>query len=286
MKDDILTTPNFEALMAWIEGRDANEPEGAGMFVSKLNERYITKRLSDGDNPPSAARPRTGSRLSLKSIAASDYLDEIEKGKEAIKKLNVVSAMGNNSDDDDLPPAEPQRTEREKALALPRTEDGFIKGDVDTVKLASAITCIWSRMDKELTKERPASVNLVMLTMYICYGCSLAQRLTRLTDDHPQMWKYGVAFPKAYNKAKKWEENAAANAEELLQNNPDVYHLIENVLARIAEKGISKTSDRQRMKGTPWEQTYRLHKDEWSTPIPDKTIEEWFKENLSKNKVF
>lgn len=291
MTDDILTKQNFEALMDWLTGATADEPQAAGMFVSKLNEIYITRRLQkDNEGAPRRQRhPGTASRLSLSGIAAEEYLSEIEKGKRAVDGLNVVTSIngkGKAGQEDDLPPADTPLSEREKALALPRTAEGFIDNGINAAILASAVTWIWGETDRELTKGRPASVNLVMLVMYICYGCSLAQRMTRLTDDHPQMWKYGVAFPKAYNKAPAWETGARENAATLEREHPEVTALIREVITKVAEKGISKTADRQRAKGTPWERTYRENKDQWATTIPDTLIAEWFKENLNKNNVF
>lgn len=283
--DAILTTKNFEDLLAWMQGERDEEPEGAGAFISKLNQLYITKRLQ-GDQQATSPRPTGGRRLSLASIAADDYLKEIEKGKDAINKLNALPKDSAKKDDDDLPPADTGQNERERALALPRTEDGFIKMDINAVVLASAITGIWSGMNPELTKNRPASANIVMLAMYLCYGCCLAQRRTRLTDDGPQMWKYGVAFPKAYNKINTWKENAPENVNKLKAEHPEVAELAENILAHIAENGISKTSDKQRAKGTPWDTTHKTYGDLWSTIIPDKTIAEWFKDKLAQNQLF
>lgn len=313
MQNDILTTANFEAVLAWIDGKAESEPAVAGMFVSRLNEKYITRKLNgaDAETSSSEQKPRR-SKLALSSIVAEDYLNKISEENKVVSHLQAVSSMnepsssstipdGNIKEEvkdenaapapatvgdevDDLPPAgdEPVLSEREKARMLPRSEDGFIELGMDSVNIAAALTWWWTGLDKELNRNKKWSVNLVMLALYLAYGHLLAQRNTRLTAEHPQMWRYGVAFARAYNKMAEWESNGQACASHLEKEHPTLAEMMKSILAAIAEKGITKTSEKHRSGGTPWQRTYKKYPDQWSTVIDDKLIHDWFAEKIEK----
>ena len=94
MQNDILNTANFEAVLAWIDGKAESEPAVAGMFVSRLNEKFITRKLNgtDAETGSSEQRPRR-SKLALSSIVAEDYLNKISEENKVVSHLQTVSSM-------------------------------------------------------------------------------------------------------------------------------------------------------------------------------------------------
>ncbi len=307
--DTILNTDIFQSLMQWLEGKQEAEPEKAGEFITTLNEIYIKKRLLQDNRPRTRS---TGSRLSLSNIAAQDYLDTIEKGHSTIQSIEAakqlkressVSSMGETGEmkagsagQAVLPSPSPdksilsqsgeeQEDARDLAKALKRSPDGFIESETDSLLVASAIAYYWGTLDREVNKGRPATAHLVMLALYICYGCALAQRYTRIVAEKPQMWKYGIVFPRAYNKSNTWLVKGRDCALTLEKENPMLTDLIKDILPRIGEKGITKTADRHKAYGTPWSKCNKAHPEQWNTPLDDKEIQLWFKSNIQKGTV-
>lgn len=302
--DTILNTSTFEALSQWLQGKTETEPPGAAEFVSVLNDLYIKRRLQQDNRDNTRG---TGSKLALSSILAEDCREKIEKGQPAIRSIETAqeiyqsvtgprgrqvneeapaAAVPSSAvyDDDDLPPSDGELfSERERAKNLPKSEDGFIESGRDSLLLAETVYHYWGQLDREINKGRAASIHLVMLAMYICYGCSIAQRYTRIVSEKPQMWKYGIVFPRAYNKASQWPEKARESAAVLEKDAPEIAGLIKDILPRLAEKGISKTAERMRANGTPWSKCNKDHPEQWNTPLQDKDIEQWFKAALAKN---
>lgn len=290
MDNDILTIQAFQALVDWIGGKAPSEPEGAGQFVSKLNELYITRRLQADNQEEAPARTRgTGSRLSLKSIVAEDGLKKLRESTDTIRALDTVDTMASRhagtAPEDDLP-ADDAPSERQKAQELPRSAEGFIETGIDSVAVAAAITHWWGALDPALTRRHRWSVNLVMLAMYVSYGVCLARRHTRLCAEHPQMWRYGVTFARAYNKLQTWEQDGPACAAHFESTYPEIADIVKSVLVRIAENGISRTSDRHRAKGTPWSRINNDKPEKWGTVISDSLIHSWFENNMKKNNLF
>lgn len=292
MENDILTPQAFQDLMDWINGKAPSEPEGAGTFVSKLNELYITRRLSENQEAGTPRSQGTGSRLSLKNIVAESALNKLREGTNTIKALDTVDNMAATHTEarpqDDLPADTPADTpdERQKAQELPRSADGFIETGIDSVNIAAAITCWWAGMDKTLTRNHKWSVSLVMLAMYISYGVCLAKRMTRMTAEHPQMWRYGISFARAYNKLQTWENDGPACAAHFESVYPEIAGIIKDVLVRIAENGITRTASKHYSKGTPWGRTNDANPEKWGTPIGDTAISAWFTANINKNNLF
>ena len=96
--------------------------------------------------------------------------------------------------------------------------------------------------------------------------------------EHPQVWKYGPVFPRAFKRGDP-EDRAACEAAygELLQRAPAL--LVEISTRTQAMMGTPMADLNAVHKGerSPYGKTRARYPEKWGMPIPDEEIAEFFR---------
>lgn len=276
---DILSKENYEALLEWMADPDAEAPAFAESFMTSLDALYMN---------------RSGRALRRRGSASSRLTLEFLMSEEAQRPPVRHAAPAPNPVLEELTDGPEPLPETPKGQAprigdniLPLTdESGFREAGLDSVRVAGAIAWHWSRLETAITKGRQASMSFIQLTLWITYGTLLAERKTRLTAEHPQMWKYGPAFPRVYNRNGKTPISPDREAaEEIRRADPQLHEFLERTVRTNALKGTGKLSDIHTAKSSPWRECLRRNPDKWSTPLDDAETAAWFRKYIDQSKI-
>ena len=146
---------------------------------------------------------------------------------------------------------------------------------LDSVLLINAIAYIAGMAGCPLTRSK------AQIILYCLYGAHLAAG-ERLPMEHPQVWKYGPVFPRAYKRG-DLEDRAACEAAygELLQRAPAL--LVEISTRTQAMMGTPMADLNAVHKGerSPYGKTRARYPEKWGMPIPDEEIAEFFRKKTS-----
>lgn len=267
----ILARENYDSILAWLSGRNPDQPEVAEPFIRALS-RAFTERT--GTNLFQHAG--SGHRLSLNHIMQQARLEE--------EKRSSAPAASATTTGETAPerhaPAAPRLTDGN--LPLPN-EDGFQECGTDSADLAQAVIWCHSRLDPQLTKGAPISMNRLQILLYTLYGFYLAQRGARLTAEHPQMWKYGPMFPRVFNKFKDIPVSGTA-FERFQKEDPALAEFIERTVRRSFDTPVKNAYKEHMKDSSAYGACRKLNGEQWGAVIPDIEIHKEFTRILKKNK--
>lgn len=209
-----ITPERFQQAMAWMNGQASTLGEQEVLQML----RSLTGRFQENCKalrPGPVARFRnlrlTPHPLSLTAIIAeAEARMEKEPGEETpvrtdenpfLKELLEDTGEEKEASDPAAPPAvlTPEQTVMEKVAAESR---------LDSVLLINAIAYVG------VTSGYPLTQSKAQLILYCLYGARLGAGLDRLPIEHPQMWKYGPVFPRAFKKS-SIEDRAACEESYL-----------------------------------------------------------------------
>ena len=277
----ILCQENFQQILDWFADPGKAVPEGAADFVTTLDFLYMTRT---GEPLRRKSVTAAVSGITLKGIMESSAEDErkreVERRRRADearrKALDAIAASRT---------AEAPRTDaRIGDGQIPFTdENGFAEGGLDSLLLARAVGWHYEKTDMALTRGRPLSMTFLQIILYITYGTFLAERGTRLTDEHPQMWKYGPIFPRVYGKLSKGIPADEGAARESPEKDPALDEFPSRILRVNAGKKISDLTKTHTSPGSPWGRCLKRNPDKWATPLEDTEIRTWFRKTIDKN---
>ena len=184
-------------------------------------------------------------------------------------------------------PAEPPKTPAPLPKigdnTIPFTdENGFLEAGKDSLDIAKAIAWHYTDAGVSAIRGRPISMKFLQMTLYVVYGTFLAQRLTRLTAERPQMWKFGPIFPRVYNKMSKGIVPDAAAAQAIREQDPSLDEFIGRIVRINAEKTTKELDKTHKAPTSPWGRCLQEYPDKWGTVIDDRTIAAWFQKDLEK----
>ncbi len=248
----VISNEDFQQALNWINGQESSlKEETVRDLVGNLVKGFRHRFSLENPGVPVPRLRRSGtSPLSLRSILG----DEAEQLLGDLK-LSVSGCMGN------------------QAEACPSLKEEHAS-PLDSVMLIDSIAYVSENAGYLVTQSK------AQIILYCLYGCRLALSGERLEIEHPQMWKYGPVFPRAYKKSYIGDRVACGDAfRQLRGSSPSLCSALE-----------SKTYS---MMGTPMDDLNAVHKgpqspygkllkefpQKWGLQIPDERIAEFFYRN-------
>ena len=282
---DILSKDNYEAIIGWMATPGVEAPAFASEFMTTLDTLYMNR------SGQTIRRRSAGvsTRLSLEYIMSQADTSVPDTPVHRDTKPNPVL-----EDLTALAESLPEKTTTNPQMNNPRIEDntlplqdenGFKEAGLDSIRLAGAVAWHWSRLDSKITGGRPVSMSFLQMTLYIIYGTVLAERGTRITSEHPQMWRFGPVFARAYsNLTKRGISPNEEAAEEIRHNDPSLDEFISRITRINAGKKLSDLSKYHMSKSSPWGQCNKRNPEKWSTHLDDNELRDWFRHIIDKSK--
>ena len=266
MTTTIQHTDTYRQVMAWLRGGDTTpDPEMENSFLDIMTaavaERLIANRQEYERMARAAARAERRAHRPSGCLSIKAMLEEVRR--ETPVKTETVIADG-----EDLPEAEPKKTESIQQSANQTNE--VLSSELDSVLLAKSLLHMAVIEGIELTQSQ------IQTILYIAYGVRLATKGERLTSEHPQMWQYGPVFPRAYNRLRKDASDGTDEYYSLKADHPNIFKYLENCFRRYAWTKACILSTPHLSEGTPWSETRKSNPDRWGVRIEDELIREWF----------
>lgn len=261
MTTTIQHTDTYRQVMAWLRGGDATpDPEMENSFLDIMTaavaERLIANRQEYERMARAAERAERRAHRPSGCLSIKAMLDEVRR--ETSEKTESVLADG-----EDLPEAEPM-------LQSTIQKEEVSSCELDSVILAKSLRHMAVIEGIDLTQSQ------IQTILYIAYGVRLATKNERLTSEHPQMWQYGLVFPRAYNRLRKDSTDGTDEYYSLKTDHPNIFKYLENCFRRYAWTKACILSTPHLSEGTPWYQTRKSNPDRWGVRIEDELIREWF----------
>lgn len=283
----VLTEENFRSLIQWLHSDAEAAPAFADTFMTSLDALYMSRSgLRIRRKAATAA-----SKLSLSYITEEKNKEERRRAARESSPLDELEAAA-----PEAPQAEPMATPTEiatpksplpqigqDALPIPN-DDGFLEAGLDSLTLAQAVCWHYANTDSEITRGKAITMSFLQTVVYIIYGTFLAKRRTRLTSEHPQMWKYGPVFPRVYNKQPRDPEANKAAARAIREKDPSLDEFIQRIIRINAEKRITDITKTHTSESSPWGICKKNNPDKIGTQLDDKAIAQWFRKAIDKTK--
>lgn len=286
---ELLSHEHFEKLIQWLDSPDGESPAFAAPFVSAMVSLYEKKTGKSMERRRSSG---PGSSLSLRAINGGNemgnrLLDNICRGsapRSGREDAQPVQASTAHTPEQpvDLEGTPPTDTVQDTRLRF-EGEHVFVETGTDSLVVASVIASVWDLLEINVTKGRPMSMTLLQTVLYMAYGTALAQRQTRITAEHPQMWQYGPVFPRVYAKMRSGIEGNAADARRMREKDPALYDYIERSVRRGAESRYADFVDIHKAESSPWGRCRKRNGDKWNTVLDDEEVFAWFAARIRRN---
>lgn len=143
---------------------------------------------------------------------------------------------------------------------------------LDSVLLINAIACVGAASGWPLTQSK------AQLILFCLYGERLGAGLDRLPIEHPQVWKYGPVFPRAYKRG-SIEDRAACEAsfQELQDREPVTLTDLSAKTRSMMATPMADLNAVHKSARSPWGRTKARFPEKWGAQIPDEEIAEFFR---------
>ena len=250
-----ITNDQFQQALAWINGQASTlgEKEVLQMLRTMTDAfRANCRRLREGPVP--RFRGITTSPLSLSAILA-------EAGIETPPAPAEIAPV-------------PQVAEQPAAL----TPEAEVMQEVqacsklDSVLLLNAIAYVGAIAGYPVTQSR------AQIILYCFYGSRLGAGKERLGIEHPQMWKYGPVFPRAFKRSSIDDRGLCEESYNALMEKDTA--LMASLSAKTQAMMATPMSDLNavhRGAGSPYAHVLSQFPDKWGTQIPDEEIAAFFR---------
>ena len=249
-----ITNDQFQQAIAWINGQASTlgEKEVLQMLRTVTDAfRANCRRLREGPVP--RFRGITASPLSLSAIMA-------EAGIEAPPPVESTP--------------DPQEAEQPAVL----TPEAEVMHEVqecsklDSVLLLNAIAYVGAIAGFPVTQSR------AQIILYCFYGSRLGAGKERLGIEHPQMWKYGPVFPRAFKRSSIEDRGLCEESYNALMEKDTA--LMASLSAKTQAMMATPMADLNavhRGAGSPYAHVLSQFPDKWGTQIPDEEIAAFFR---------
>lgn len=273
---EILSTQNFEAIRNWLEDPEAAAPEFAQSFMTQLDSVYMERTGKPIRKTPAGVIRRMSLDFLLSGKEENKTTEPEPKNETAEKILDMIADTPKMNVTD-------EKTIGDDLLPL-TDENGFKEAGLDSVRLAGAVAWHWQQLENKYTLGKPISGSLLQTTVYIIYGTLLAERGTRITTEHPQMWRFGPVFPRIYTRfSKRGIVPSEKEAAEIKESDPVLDEFIRRIIRINASKKRNELSERHTSKSSPWGVCNKMHPEQWSTQLDDKEIQRWFRKEIDNS---
>ena len=269
-----ITPERFQQALAWMNGQASTlgEKEVLQMLRS-LTARFQENCRALRPGPVALFRGVTlrPHPLSLSAIVAeADARMEKEKAE---KKPSVVAEENpylRELMEDDVPEgaktSSPEQTPEQAVMEKVAQESRL-----DSVVLINAIAYVAALAGYPLTQSK------AQLILYCLYGSRLGAGKERLPIEHPQVWRYGPVFPRAYKRGALEDQAACEDSYmELIKSEPA---LAADLLAKTHSMMATPMADLNavhKSAQSPYGKTKARYPEKWGVQIPDEEIAAFF----------
>ncbi|MBF9253073.1 DUF4065 domain-containing protein [Pontibacter sp. 172403-2] len=121
------------------------------------------------------------------------------------------------------------------------------------------------------------NVTKVQKLLYIVYGYYLSKYNHPITVEMPKAWPYGPVFPRT-RKEVDYTNILPLSSEEFkeIREDQELTEVLNRVIEKYAPFSASRLSDWSHIEGGPWDKTTKQKGFDWSHPIPNEYIAEYF----------
>ena len=272
-----ITPERFQQALAWMNGQASTlgEQEVLQMLRSltgRFQENCRTLR------PGPVARFRhltlTPHPLSLTAIIAETEKKLAEKKPEDA----AIETDENPFLKELLAEEEPVVAVAKEALPVTLTPEQAVMEKVaqesrlDSVLLINSIAYVGALAGYPLTQSK------AQIILYCLYGARLGAGEDRLPIEHPQVWKYGPVFPRAYKRGSIEDRGACESSyQELLDQEPTILTELSTKTQSMMATPMADLNAVHKSAHSPYGKTKARFPDKWGTQIPDEEIAEFFR---------
>ena len=261
------TSEQFQQALAWINGQASTLGEKEVLeMLRTLNEgfRENCRRLRPGPIPRfRSLRPNP---LSLSSLMA-----EVDT---ELEKKQVAAIAPNPENQEVLPEAvveTPQLTPEAEVAQIVKEENRL-----DSVLLINSIAHVGA------VAGYPVSQSRAQIILYCLYGTNLASTGERLAIEHPQMWKYGPVFPRAYKRGTIEDLAVCAESyQELMETQPLLLTKLSTKTQSMMATSMADLNAVHKGAKSPYGKMVAKYPDKWGTQIPDEDIAAFFRSRMA-----
>lgn len=276
-----ITPERFQQALAWMNGQASTlgEKEVLQMLRS-LTARFQENCRALRPGPVALFRGVTlrPHPLSLSAIVAeAEARMEKEKEKEEKNPSEVADEnpylrelMEDNVPEGATPVAKTSSVELTPEQAV--MEKVAQESRLDSVELINAIAYVAALAGYPLTQSK------AQLILYCLYGSRLGVGKERLPIEHPQVWRYGPVFPRAYKRGTLEDQAACEDSYmELIKSEPA---LAADLLAKTHSMMATPMADLNavhKSAQSPYGRTKARYPEKWGVQIPDEEIAAFFR---------
>ena len=269
----VLTGSNFEAMLAWMSTEGSEAPPFAEEFMVTLDLLYMSRSGRSLRRSRMADAP--SSRLSLTFLKDNPIQEKTAPSPTRKEALDAIATK-------EAPrPAAPPRRLGDGEIPF-TDENGFREAGLDSLDVAKAVAWHYTDIGASAIRGCPLSLSFLQKILYVVYGTFLAERGTRLTAEHPQMWKFGPVFPRVQNKFEKGITADRETAMTLKEKDPTLDEFIPRIIRILSEKRSKDIKHIHTAPSSPWGKCLQEHPDKWGTFIDDREIAAWFRKDIDK----
>jgi uncharacterized phage-associated protein len=282
-----ITPERFQQALAWMNGQASTlgEKEVLQMLRS-LTARFQENCRALRPGPVALFRGVTlrPHPLSLSAIVAeAEARIEMEKAE---KKPSVVAEENpylRELMEDDVPEG---ATPVEKTSSPEKTPEQAVMEKVaqesrlDSVVLINAIAYVAALAGYPLTQSK------AQLILYGLYGSRLGAGKERLPIEHPQVWRYGPVFPRAYKRGAIEDRGACESSyQELLESEPAILTALSTKTQSMMATPMADLNAVHKSAQSPYGRAKARYPEKWGVQIPDEEIAAFFRGTVPKKKA-
>ncbi len=261
MKPLVISNEEFQQALNWINGQQPSLQqesvrEMVGSLVRSFRQRITLE--NPGVPVPRLRKPAT-SPLSLRSLLGDEADTILKDMKEIQSRCEAI-------------------THTEQLAGFVQEDGSPLRGEhadlLDSVMLLDSIAHVSENAGYLVTQSK------AQLILYCLYGCRLAYGGERLEIEHPQMWKYGPVFPRAYKKSHLGDSAACESAFMQLRNTvPDLCTALEAKTYSMMGTPMEDLNAAHKGPMSPYGRLLKENPQRWGLQIPDERIAEYFSRN-------
>lgn len=250
MEPIVITQERFAEALKWINGDQTDIPEKE--VKQMIDSMAIGYRRRYRELFPFGTRPQLQSTMTnlptIENICGPEAADLFKKAMQESR----------------------ERAEKERLEAEAAREAELSK--LDSVEMINSISHIAHQQGLPMTSSR------AQLILFCIYGSHLAHTGCRLEIEHPQAWKYGPVFPRAYKRGALNDGSACAQSFEVLnEKSPEVADLLSWKTSSMLTTPMVDLNACHKGKGSPYGKTVSRNPDHWGVQIEDNLIQDFFR---------
>ena len=279
-----ITPERFQQALAWMNGKPSTLGEKEVLqLLRSLTGRFQENCRTLRPGPVAIFRNLRLRPHPLSMTAIMAETDErLEKEKaEAEEAAKAEAGQGENPYLKDLLSEEDTLEDAPKEPSVEPTPEQAVMEKVaeenrlDSVLLINAIAYIAVMAGCPLTQSK------AQIILYCLYGVHLAAG-ERLPMEHPQVWKYGPVFPRAYKRGALEDRSSCESAyNELLEKDPGLLQELSAKTHAMMATPMADLNAVHKSERSPYGKTKARCPEKWGVQIPDEEIAEFFRKKTA-----